>query len=63
MSTPVLTLPEVAALLRVTERTIYALLARRELPAFKVGGQWRFQRRDLDAWVRRNTVKKPKGKR
>jgi len=22
-----------------------------ELPAFKVGGQWRFRRADLDAWI------------
>ena len=24
---------------------------RGELPAFKVGGQWRFRRSDLDAWI------------
>jgi excisionase family DNA binding protein len=47
----ILTVPEVAGLLRVVEKTIYTMAQRRELPAFKVRGQWRFRRRDLEAWI------------
>jgi excisionase family DNA binding protein len=40
----VLTLDETAALLRVSRRTMFRLIAAREIPAFKVGGRWRFKR-------------------
>src|SRR5437762_3184579 len=47
----ILTLKEVAALLKVAEKTIYMMAQRGELPAFKVGEQWRFRRTDLEAWI------------
>jgi excisionase family DNA binding protein len=49
----IFTLREVARYLKVTERTIYRLVAERRIPAFKVGGSWRFRQRDLDEWMRR----------
>jgi excisionase family DNA binding protein len=51
MSDEILTLPEVAQLLKVAEKTVYTMAQKGELPAFKVGGQWRFRRTDLDAWI------------
>lgn len=45
-----LTIPEVAVLLRIGERTTYDLARLRKIAA-KVGGQWRIRRRDLDAWI------------
>jgi excisionase family DNA binding protein len=47
----VLTIKEVATLLKVGEKTIYSMAQNGELPAFKVRGQWRFSRKDLDAWI------------
>lgn len=46
-----LTVPEVAVLLRIGERTTYDLARLRRIPAAKVGGQWRIRRRELDAWI------------
>jgi len=46
-----LTLDQVAEYLNVDKFTIYRLLAQKMLPAFKVGGQWRFKRNVLDAWL------------
>jgi len=51
MSDEILTLPEVAQLLKVAEKTVYTMAQKGELPAFKVGGQWRFRRADLDVWI------------
>lgn len=51
----VLTLREVAALLRVAEKTAYTLAQGGDLPGFKVGGQWRFRRSDIDAWIEAQT--------
>lgn len=48
----VLTLPEVAAYLKVTERTIYRLAGSKKIPAFKVGGVWRFSRAEIDNWIK-----------
>lgn len=47
----VLKLKEVAELLKVGEKTVYSMAQAGELPAFKVRGQWRFKRIDLDAWI------------
>lgn len=48
----ILTVEEVATYLKVTERSIYSLLARQEIPAFKVGGTWRFRVDEIEAWTR-----------
>ena len=47
----VLKIKNVAALLKVGEKTIYTMAQSGELPAFKVRGQWRFSRKDIDAWI------------
>lgn len=47
-----MTIREVADYLKVTERTIYRLAAAKKVPAFKVGGSWRFSRADIDEWIR-----------
>ena len=44
---------EVLSYLKVTPRTIYRLIRTGELPAVRVGRQWRFRRDDLDAWLDR----------
>jgi len=51
MPDEILTLPEVAVLLKVAEKTVYTMAQRAEIPAFKVRGQWRFKRVDLDRWI------------
>ncbi|MBE7448182.1 MAG: helix-turn-helix domain-containing protein [Kofleriaceae bacterium] len=51
MQDEILTLPEVAQLLKVAEKTVYSMAQKGQLPAFKVGGQWRFKRADLDKWI------------
>lgn len=48
---PVLTVKDVATLLRVDEKTVYRLVKKRELPAFKVAGAWRFKRDDMESWI------------
>lgn len=48
-----LTTEEVLDYLNVTPRTIYRLIRTGELPAIRIGRQWRFRRADLDAFVDR----------
>lgn len=51
----ILTIREVADYLKVTERTIYRLAGAKKIPAFKVGGTWRFSRQEIDQWIKRQT--------
>jgi len=44
---------EVLGYLRVTPRTIYRLIKTGDLPAVRIGRQWRFRQSDLDAWLSR----------
>jgi excisionase family DNA binding protein len=46
-----LTLPEAAELLHVSTRTLQRMIRRNELPAFKVGGQWRLRESQLTRWI------------
>jgi excisionase family DNA binding protein len=46
----VLTVTEVAEYLHVHPSTIYRLLRKREIPAFRVGSDWRFNRESIDDW-------------
>lgn len=48
-----LTTDEVLDYLKVTSRTIYRLIKAGDLPAVRIGRQWRFCRSDLDAWLDR----------
>ena len=59
--TDILMIKDVAEYLKVTERTIYRLAAAKKIPAFKVGGSWRFSRTDIDAWIRAQTSSTPSG--
>ena len=47
----ILTIPDVASLLKVADKTVYSLVQRGDLPGFKVGGQWRFSRTAIDSWI------------
>ena len=53
----ILTIGQVADFLKVTDRTIYRLAAAREIPAFKVGGSWRFRKADIDDWIALQAIK------
>lgn len=51
MNDEVLTIREVAEYLKVNEKTVYGLAQQNRIPAFKVGGQWRFRRGDIQSWI------------
>ncbi len=51
MADEILTVAEVALLLKVADKTVYTMAQKSELPCFKVRGQWRFRRQDLDSWM------------
>jgi excisionase family DNA binding protein len=51
MPDEILTLPEVAQLLKVAEMTAFTMAQKSDLPAFNVRSQWRRKRDDIVRWV------------
>ena len=52
----ILTIDEVAAYLKAGKRTVYRLAAAKKIPAFKVGGSWRFSLVDIDHWIKQQSI-------
>jgi len=46
-----LTLKQTAELLQLSTRTLLRMVKSNELPAFKVGGQWRVRESDLTKFI------------
>ncbi len=53
-SSTLMTVKDVATYLAVTERTVYRLVKDHRLPAYKVGGQWRFKGDMIEAWMKKD---------
>jgi len=51
------TIKDVAEQLGLHKTTIYRLAKKGELPAFKVGNQWRFDKNILEEWIRNEASK------
>ena len=49
---PLLTIPQTAAYLQVSEKTIRRWIGGRELVAHRIGRQWRISNQDLQVFVR-----------
>lgn len=52
MRSDILTVREIAEYLKLNEKTTYRLVAEGKIPGFKVGGAWRFQKKDIDRWIK-----------
>lgn len=43
---------EISEHLGVSKDTVYSWIAKRNMPAHKVGRLWKFQKLEVDAWVK-----------
>jgi len=50
--TRLIDIDELADYLRLKKQTIYNWLHQRKISGIKVGGVWRFDRRDIDSWLK-----------
>jgi len=55
MKITVLSPEEVSKILNVNQWTIYRMINSGEIPAFKVGNQWRIKEEDLNKWISNRT--------
>lgn len=57
VSGPLLTVGEVAGVLRVSNMTVYRLIKAGELPALRIGKNYRIRQGDLDAYLSSGVVR------
>jgi excisionase family DNA binding protein len=57
----ILTIRELAALLKIGEKTAYTMAQSAELPGFMVRDLWRFRRADIGAWIAGKVQRKDPG--
>jgi excisionase family DNA binding protein len=62
MDNDIVTIKEVSEYLKLNEKTAYRLTLDGKLPAFKVGGSWRFRKSQIDKWIAEQEAKGDKGK-
>ena len=53
-----LTIEDLAAYLKLSRTKLYGMAQRGELPASKIGNQWRFDREEIDSWMKSHATGK-----
>lgn len=52
MTTDIMLIKELAEYLKINEKTAYRYAAEGKIPAFKVGGAWRFRRDEIEKFTK-----------
>lgn len=60
MTSKWLTIDQIADYLQVSKEKIYKICQKGRMPASKLGGQWRFDIKEVDLWVRQQRPKRKK---
>lgn len=55
-----LTIDQIADYLQVSKEKIYKLCQKGKMPASKFGGQWRYNRSEIDQWLKKQRPKSQK---
>ncbi len=59
-STDIMTVKELSVYLKIAEKTAYRIALEGKLPGFKIGGSWRFRKKEIDLWIEKQSKKKIK---
>ena len=54
-----LTIDDVATYMQVSRFTVYRLAKEHSIPATKIGRQWRFQKEEIEQWMREQSRRDP----
>lgn len=58
-----LTIDELASYIKMSRTKLYGMAQRGEVPASKIGNQWRFDREEIDLWMKAHATGKAADKR
>lgn len=56
----IMTVRELAEYLKIAEKTAYRFALEGKVPAFKVGGAWRFRKAEVDRWIKEQELNNKK---
>lgn len=56
----VLTVKEASGYLKISEKTLYRFIREQNIPAFKLGREWRFKKSLLDKWMEKRINQRQK---
>jgi PTS system nitrogen regulatory IIA component len=58
-----LTLEDLATYLKLSKTKLYGMAQRGDIPASKIGNQWRFDREEIDQWMKTHATSKGEAKK
>ena len=53
-----LTIDELAAYIKMGRTKLYTMAQKGEIPGSKIGSQWRFDREEVDTWIKSGRAEK-----
>lgn len=56
----IMTVRELAEYLKIAEKTAYRFASEGKVPAFRVGGAWRFRKAEVDRWIKEQELSNKK---
>lgn len=56
----IMTVKDLAAYLKIAEKTAYRFALEGKIPGFKVGSAWRFRKGEIDQWIEKQSKTKDK---
>jgi excisionase family DNA binding protein len=59
MAARIMTLEDVAGFLHVHVSTVYRLVKKHSIPAFKIGSDWRFNQDSIEQWIKEREAERP----
>ena len=55
--TQLLTIKELAPILKSSEKNIYKMVSERRIPVVRIGGSLRFSEKEIENWMAKRTIK------
>lgn len=56
----IMTIKELANYLKIAEKTAYRFASEKKVPGFQIGNAWRFSKKEIDAWIEKESKTKDK---
>lgn len=55
-----MTLSQLAEYLQLGKSTVYKMVQKGEIPGIKIANQWRFDKKEIDEWIKKKKISKGK---
>lgn len=56
----IMTVKDLAAYLKIAEKSAYRFASEKKIPGFQIGNAWRFSKKEIDSWIEKESKTKDK---